>query len=198
MPRPTINKRLEQKALTRERLLRAARRVFATRGYQATGIGAICRAARMTHGALYHHFAGKTELFVAVLEEVSTEVATQVQQATTDKVGWQQVIAACDAYLDACLDPAVQTIYLRDAPAVLASEDFRSIDRAVNEPMVVGLIAGWMGAGLLRDMPALLTARVIGGAFAEAGMAIAESSEPSATRRELGAIMHVVLEGLRA
>jgi AcrR family transcriptional regulator len=188
-----------KKAQTRERLLKAARKVFTSRGFDQTQVGAICRAARVTHGALYHHFPGKTELFVAVLHQVGTEVVSQVEQAARKaKPGWPQVEAAADAFLDACLDPSVQAIYLRDGPHVLQSEAFRSLDQSVNEPVVVGLVDHWMKSGLLQKLPLLPTARVLGGAFAEAGMAIAEAEDPAAARRELGKVMRVVLEGLRA
>jgi AcrR family transcriptional regulator len=53
---------------TRERLLRAAADTFAERGYDGTRVTDIARAAGVSNGALYSHFASKGELLVAALE----------------------------------------------------------------------------------------------------------------------------------
>ena len=53
----------------REVLLGVGRRLFAERGYHGTSVGDIAREARCSEAVLYQHFAGKLELFLAVLEE---------------------------------------------------------------------------------------------------------------------------------
>src|SRR2546428_7621329 len=65
--RPTI--REEQKALTRARLLDAATRVFARRGFHAASVEEIAREAGATTGAIYSNFDGKEDLFLALFEE---------------------------------------------------------------------------------------------------------------------------------
>lgn len=169
--------RHEQKEATRALFLRVGRRVFAKHGFDATSVGAICGAARTTHGALYHHFESKTELFSAVLAELMEDVARRVRDAADGAAargGTAEIDAACRAYLDACGDPVFQAIVLRDGPRVLRSDRFTKMDRAVNEPVVVELLDRWMDAGILRRAPSAVVARMLGGAFAEAGAAIAE------------------------
>ena len=56
----------DQSEATRAALIGAARELFAARGYGAVATEEIVRTAGVTRGALYHHFAGKTELFEAV------------------------------------------------------------------------------------------------------------------------------------
>src|SRR2546422_1443022 len=65
----------EQRALTRTRLLEAAQRVFARRGFHAASVEEIAREAGATTGAIYSNFAGKEDLFLALFEE---HVASQV------------------------------------------------------------------------------------------------------------------------
>lgn len=66
----------ERKAETRERLLAAAGRVFARRGYQAAAVDEVADEAGFSTGALYSNFDGKEDLFLAVLErQISTQVA---------------------------------------------------------------------------------------------------------------------------
>lgn len=52
-------------AETRTNLLNAALREFRVRGYAATTVDDLCRAARVTKGAFFHHFTSKEDLAVA-------------------------------------------------------------------------------------------------------------------------------------
>lgn len=60
--------RQDRKSQTRERLIDAAARVFARRGFEAATIDEVAAAAGFTKGAVYSNFASKTELFVALIE----------------------------------------------------------------------------------------------------------------------------------
>jgi AcrR family transcriptional regulator len=60
--------RAESKALTRQRILDEARRLFRERGYAATTLDQVADAAGVTKGAVYGHFAGKEDLLVSAIE----------------------------------------------------------------------------------------------------------------------------------
>src|ERR687893_1781717 len=64
----------ERSATTRAALVGAARRLWAERGYAAVGTPEIADAAGVTRGALYHQFADKAALFLAVVEAVESDV----------------------------------------------------------------------------------------------------------------------------
>jgi TetR/AcrR family transcriptional repressor of nem operon len=53
---------------TKQRLVMAAMRLFADKGYQSTSIADILKAAGANAGSLYHAFPTKQDLLVAVLE----------------------------------------------------------------------------------------------------------------------------------
>lgn len=55
---------------TRRRLLQATFELAYRQGFRATGLDAILARARVTKGALYHHFGSKTALGRAMIEEV--------------------------------------------------------------------------------------------------------------------------------
>jgi AcrR family transcriptional regulator len=59
----------EQGREARDELLDAALRVFARRGYRDAGVDEIAAEAGYSKGALYWHFPGKHELFVALIDE---------------------------------------------------------------------------------------------------------------------------------
>ena len=61
-----LSLRAEQVAQTRAALVAAGRQLFGQRGFADTSVEEIARQARVTTGALYHHFPTKAALFEAV------------------------------------------------------------------------------------------------------------------------------------
>jgi len=61
--------REEKKAQTRQRLLEAARAVFARRGFAASSLDEVAEEAGLTKGAVYSNFANKEDLVLAVLDD---------------------------------------------------------------------------------------------------------------------------------
>src|SRR5580658_9563065 len=110
---------MERTARTRGALLAAARELFAEKGFAATTRDEIAERAGVTRGALYHHFASKTEVAAAVVDGLEAELVQRVVSAGLEGVGVrQQLRQGCRAYMEACADPAIARI-LADAPAVL-------------------------------------------------------------------------------
>jgi TetR/AcrR family acrAB operon transcriptional repressor len=66
---------------TRRRIIAAARDMFARRGVTRTSLEQVARAARVTRGAIYWHFANKTELFYAMREEVALPLVDSIGPA---------------------------------------------------------------------------------------------------------------------
>ena len=78
---PPSSLRAEQVAQTRAALVAAGRRLFGRQGFAATSVDDLAREARVTTGALYHHFPNKTKLFEAVFEQAHTELMEASVQA---------------------------------------------------------------------------------------------------------------------
>ena len=127
-------KKAEQSEATRTALLRAARELFAERGYADTATEDIAQRAGVTRGALYYQFRDKSGLFRAVLEGLNLNISTQVASAMQTNQGepgalWDRLVnAGREVYLDACLDPAFQRIVLIEAATVLGWEEKRAED----------------------------------------------------------------------
>ncbi|MSX57114.1 MAG: TetR family transcriptional regulator, partial [Actinobacteria bacterium] len=64
----------ERAEATRAALISVARRLFVEKGYFDTGTEEIVQEAAVTRGALYHHFADKKALFLAVFEAVEDDL----------------------------------------------------------------------------------------------------------------------------
>ncbi len=66
---------------TRQGILAAARKVFARQGVTRTTFEEIAAAAGVTRGAIYWHFADKSELFFAMREQVAVPMIDQIDLA---------------------------------------------------------------------------------------------------------------------
>lgn len=71
----------EDAELTRQSLLKAATKVFSRKGYAATRLEDIAEAAKVTRGAIYHHFGGKAELFAEIIDNASQTLDQAIRRA---------------------------------------------------------------------------------------------------------------------
>jgi AcrR family transcriptional regulator len=80
-PAGTRMTREQSRANTRERLLVAARSVFARSGFHGASVEEIASEAGYSTGALYSNFEGKEDLFVALMEREIEEHAQEIAGA---------------------------------------------------------------------------------------------------------------------
>ena len=196
-------KKAEQSEATRTALLQAARELFTERGYAGAATEDIAQRAGVTRGALYYQFRDKSGLFYAVLEGISlstNEKVASAMQPNQEEVGdlWDQIVrTGAEAYLDACMDPAVQRIGLIEAPAVLGWEEKRELDRKYGISLISSALQELMGAGLIAPQPVEPLAHLVLSAVLEAAMYIARADDISAARQEMGASLERLLDGMR-
>jgi AcrR family transcriptional regulator len=171
---------------TRQAIVGAAHDLFAADGFAATSTAAVVEAAGVTRGALYHHFADKTDLFRAVFERLETELnETIITNALAQRDARDAFVAGCGTMLDFMVRPDYHQIAVVDAPAVLGSSVWHAIDYST------GLLSLQMGlhalekAGYLRvpNTPAVAVAMF--GALTEAGVVLSRGGEGVPTRDEL-------------
>jgi AcrR family transcriptional regulator len=195
----TRSLKADQSEATRAALVEAARELFAQRGYAAVSTEEIVRSAGVTRGALYHHFAGKRELFEAVYEDVERRLVEQIAasaiSSATDPLAAMH--AGAQAFLDACEDPAVQRIALLDAPSVLGWERWREIGLRYGFGLVQATVQAAMDAGLIERQPVTPLAHILLGAIDEGAMLIARANDGGETRAQVGASVARILDTLR-
>src|SRR5690606_16100239 len=87
--------------------LRAAREVFADKGYHAAAMDDSAERAGGSKPVLYQHFPGKRELYLALLDESGEQMLARIHEAllSTDD-NKQRVTATVAAYFDFVGDPA--------------------------------------------------------------------------------------------
>jgi AcrR family transcriptional regulator len=77
--------REQSKANTRERLLDAARTVFASSGFHGASVEEIASSAGYSTGALYSNFDGKEDLFLVLMEREIEEHAREIAEAVAKR-----------------------------------------------------------------------------------------------------------------
>ncbi len=193
-----MSSRAQQSEATRGRLLRVGRDLFTRRGYSEVATEEIVRRAGVTRGALYHHFRDKRDLFAAVVEQVEQDVLARVAEAAlTETDAWEQQRAAIGAFLDVCLEPAVQRIVLTDAPSVLGLAAWREIEARYGLGLVSAGLETVMEAGYIEKQPLEPLAHLLLGALTEGGLLIARAEDRETARREVGESLDRILRGLR-
>jgi AcrR family transcriptional regulator len=191
--------REERAEATRAALLRAARELFAERGYSAVGTEQIVARAGVTRGALYHHFRDKQDLFRAVHHEMERELMEAIGRRMGEQSDpWELLVTGLRAFLDACTDPALMQIALLDAPAVLGWAEWREIDERYGLGLVSAGLENAMAAGLFPRQEVRPLAHLMLGALGEAAMVIANAPDPAAAREEIEGPLLTLLGGLRA
>jgi AcrR family transcriptional regulator len=191
-----VNRQASRSASTRAKLIRAARKLFASKGYAAVGTEQIVRRAGVTRGALYHQFASKEDLFLAVYEQVEQEL-TQRVAATLGEVTspFEAMRAGIRAFLEACRAPEVQRIVLIDGPAVLGWERWREVAERNGLGLIEAVLKAAIEAGEVAELAPELLAHLLMGALDEAALLVVR--DPGATDA-VAATLERMLDGLRA
>lgn len=116
-----VKRRAESMEETRTKLIAAARKAFAEKGYVASSMDDLTAAAGLTRGALYHNFGDKKGLLAAVVEQIDSEMAARALEKADRNGGngWDRLLTEGIAYIQMALEPEVQRIVLLDGPAVL-------------------------------------------------------------------------------
>ena len=148
----TMRRTKEEAAQTRQTILDAALTIFSKQGYQAARLQEIAEAAGVTRGAVYHHFGGKSQLFITLIEEASKEINNVVEQAIAEGGGFTEVnnrvLVNSWTYLE-------ENRRFRDISEMLNFKSGRSPDlEELSRRVTVGLrtqvdsIAGYMQRGI--------------------------------------------------
>ncbi len=191
--------RAEQVRQTRAALIAAGRLLFGRDGFAATSVEDLASQARVTTGALYHHFPNKLTLFETVFEAVHGELLDAAERAAASGSDELESIAlGFQAYLDQLLEPEVQRILIVDAPAVLGLARFTELDERYAFAMIEEALRSATAAGQLAVRDPETVTRLLLGAIVRGGTLIASSAEPDRTRDAVAAALRTMLAGFAA
>jgi AcrR family transcriptional regulator len=204
----TPTRRDEHVADTRQALVDAARTLFTEQGYAATGTEEIVAAARVTRGALYHHFHDKSDLFHAVMEQIAREVAEHLIDAELSRPAdpshppadaWDEVRDGLGAFLDLCVvTDDFQRIVLVEGPAVLGHEAWDELVARHGSNLLGEWLSRALKQGRIAPVPIQPLTRLLVAMISESSLYIARADDRSVARDAMGAVLDRLLDGLEA
>jgi AcrR family transcriptional regulator len=186
--------RMAQGVETQRALRRQARKLFAQKGYSGANTNELVERARVTKGALYHHFANKKELYQAVVEDMEQELVERLEAAGAGRAPWERLSAMCSAYVDACREPALARMLVLEAPAVLGWKTWCNLEQRYEVAAFARCLKEIDGL----NEPAETLAQVILGALTTGARVIATAPDPEAARTEVQQTIDRLICGLRS
>lgn len=164
----------EQMAENRGRILAEAARLFRDKGFEAVSVAEVMKAAGLTHGGFYGHFASKDDL-----------IAQTVAHALT---GEETAPRSFDAFLSDYLSPAH-----RDAPATGCPTAALAADARRQTPEARAAMAAGIRAQIARisaslesdDVPAARRAAIGSWSAAVGAMILARAVEDTTLSDEI-------------
>jgi AcrR family transcriptional regulator len=190
-------KRSEKVEETRRKLIQAARKAFAGKGYTAASMDDITASVGLTRGALYHTFGDKKGLLMAVVDQIDTEMASRAHALAGETASlWDGLVAEGVAYIEMALNPEVQRIVLLDGPAVLGDpSQWPSQNNCLQ--MTIRTIDKLIEEGTIKPVNAEAAARLLNGAALNAALWIAASDDPERVVDKAIEAFKWMVDGLR-
>lgn len=173
--------------------------LFTKRGYAGTSLDEIARRARVTKGALYHHFSGKQAIFEAAFDAVETEVKGRLEKILRgSQPPWERALAGLREFVDSCLDPAYQRIAIHEAPVVMGWQRWRQAEDRYSFGLIRAGLQDLIDAGDVVDVPVEITSRLLFGALSSAATEIASSPEPERVGAQVQEVIVRLLHQVRS
>ncbi|MET1071155.1 MAG: TetR/AcrR family transcriptional regulator [Umezawaea sp.] len=194
----TGSRRVEYSESTRQALVDNAVELFTKRGYAGTSLDEVTKRARVTKGALYHHFSGKQALFEAAFDAVETKFMSRLSEIVSAPGDpWETAVEGLRAYVRVCLEPSYQRIVIHEAPVVMGWERWREAEEHFSYGLLRTAIELLVESGEIEDMPVEITSRLLFGALSAGASTIAAASDPKKASADVERTIVRVVEGLR-
>ena len=194
-----VNQRKKQALETREKLISVGIDLFGSQGYSSTSAEQIVSAAKVTRGALYHHFnGGKLGLFEAVVERMQQRLVHELREnASLVKSEWGSIRSVFSAFFEFALNTEYRVIALQDAPSILGVERWREIEYDYSVAFIVRALESLMKNGVINDVSIEPIASLIFGASCEAALLIAASDNKIDATQEALDALELLMSGLK-
>jgi TetR/AcrR family fatty acid metabolism transcriptional regulator len=193
--------RSEGGADKRERILRGAIKVFARKGFYATRVSEIAKAAGVADGTIYLYFKNKDDVLISIFEDRLSKLLVVLEQEIAAGEGAEdklrRVIELQLGLLEGQRDLAeVITVNLRQSSRLLKQYATPLFMKYLE--IIAGLIAEGQREGVLRsDVHPLLAARALWGALDGVALTWAlGGAEPGHLKKSAHHVARMFLEGL--
>jgi AcrR family transcriptional regulator len=194
---PRQSRRDENVEATRAALIAVARRHFARKGFGGTDIVDIAEDARLTTGAIYHHFKNKRALFQAVAEGLEDEILAAATSASSSDP-WEAMQAGFEKLIDLCARPDVQRIIFVEAPQVIGPAAWRDIEMRYAFGMMRATLDALRASHRIRAYSTEYLACTLLALLRESSAEVARTKGAAKARAQVSELVSGVFELLRA
>lgn len=183
---------------TKRALLDSATKLFTDHGYAGTSLDEVVAAARVTKGALYHHFPSKLALFEEVFLRVQQATTGEIEKAiAVSKDPWERAQIGLAKFLEVCREPQYRRICMQEGPVALGHERWQEAEKAASYGIVEGIVDDLLGElGGVDELGEAFTA-VFYGAVRSASEHVADAEDPDAASDDVKSTIGALLAGLR-
>ncbi|MEH4693978.1 TetR/AcrR family transcriptional regulator [Atlantibacter hermannii] len=189
-------RRVETMEENRAKLIAAARKAFAEKGFAAASMDDITASVGLTRGALYHNFGDKKGLLAAVVAQIDGDMAQRAREmAASTGDEWERLLAEGIAYINMALDEEVRRIVLLDGPAFLGDPaQWPSQNNCLESTRQC--ISAMLERGIIQPVDVDAAASLLNGAALNAAQWVAASSNPQQALPRVIEVFTLMVNGL--
>ncbi|WP_313019806.1 TetR/AcrR family transcriptional regulator [Atlantibacter hermannii] len=189
-------RRVETMEENRAKLIAAARKAFAKKGFAAASMDDITASVGLTRGALYHNFGDKKGLLAAVVAQIDGDMAQRAREmAASAGDEWERLLAEGIAYINMALDEEVRRIVLLDGPAFLGDPaQWPSQNNCLESTRQC--ISAMLERGIIKPVDVDAAASLLNGAALNAAQWVAASSNPQQALPRVIEVFTLMVNGL--
>lgn len=192
------SRRQDYSSSTKRALLDKATALFTDHGYAGTSLDEVVAAARVTKGALYHHYSSKLALFESVFMKCQEDSKKQIEKSLRQsKDPWERARLGLQTFLDLCQQPAFRRICIQEGPVALGHERWHEVEKEFSFGLVAVIVED-----LLKDMGGAeelseTFTHIFYGALQSAGDYVADAEDSEDASEKVQAVISAILAGLR-
>lgn len=189
-------RRVETMEENRAKLIAAARKAFAEKGFAAASMDDLTASVGLTRGALYHNFGDKKGLLAAVVAQIDGDMAQRAREmAASAGDEWERLLAEGIAYINMALDEEVRRIVLLDGPAFLGDPaQWPSQNNCLESTRQC--ISAMLERGIIQPVDVDAAASLLNGAALNAAQWVAASSNPQQALPRVIEVFTLMVNGL--
>lgn len=182
---------------TREAILETGHRLFSRQRFSGTSLEAIAKEAKVTKGAVYHHFKDKRAVFSACFERQAKQVSEVMASVPQQDDDWAYAFAQCRAFLDFVVGHGRHTISLQEVITVLGWDAWRAIDSHYTMGNIERVVARLQDSGRMKSYSRELVVNMIYGLLVNAAMNLNSLSDVHQAYQDLNGMVQDMLNGLK-
>jgi AcrR family transcriptional regulator len=178
------SRREEYAEATKDAIIKSGLELFVEKGYLRASLDEVADHARVSKGAVYHHFTSKREVFEAVFSTVSSSGISQLRARSLadSDTGNDSIAGLLYSYFDICVDRIYYRIVLQEGPIALGWELWRSFLQGSIEQPLLALVKRFARDRVAVPISDELLLRTITSAIHELALTVVDSpNRPQAT-----------------